>query len=143
MARYDELRAEWERRRTDPDRGGGDWLVDKPELALDAAPFLATLRRLAYQTQDPGLFDAHRKLITSDLIDRKTGKWSRYGTTLAHPDTQLLCRLIEENIAAGLSETEVIAEVVTEFNIDAASFAAAQKQIKRLLDEWRVRQKTA
>jgi hypothetical protein len=51
-ASYEAFRAEWERRRKAPDRGGGEWLVDKPELPVDPVPFLQTLRRLGYVTQD-------------------------------------------------------------------------------------------
>ena len=108
-----------ERREHDPDRGGGDWLVDKPDLSMDAAPFLRTLRRLGYVTQDQRYFDLHRDLMSSGMIDRATGKWSRYGTVLAHPDTRLLCEQIEQSIAAGVPEREVLAEAVVEFNIDA------------------------
>ena len=137
--RYEALRAEWERRRKAPDRGGGEWLVDKPELPLDAVPFLATLRRLGYQLQDQRFFDLHRELVMSDLIDPKTGKWSRFGTTLANPETQFMCEMIEQSIAAGSTEREAIAETVVELELDAASFDAAWKRIERLLHEWRKR----
>jgi hypothetical protein len=42
--RYADFAAEWDRRRKAPDRGGGDWLVDKLELPVDPLPFLQTLR---------------------------------------------------------------------------------------------------
>jgi hypothetical protein len=52
-ARYAALKAKWEARRLDPDHaGGGDRWVDKPELLLDAAPFIQTLRTLGEITQD-------------------------------------------------------------------------------------------
>ena len=87
-ARYAELKTKWEARRNDPNYGGGgDWLVDKPELALDAVPFLKTLRVLGYVTQDPRCADLHQAIMRSNLIDLATGKWSRYGTTLANPVT--------------------------------------------------------
>lgn len=44
-SRYEQFKAEWERRRRDFDRGAGDWLIDKPELPLDAAPFFRTRPR--------------------------------------------------------------------------------------------------
>jgi len=58
--RYAALRDEWGRRREAPDRGGGDWLVDKPDLALNAQPFLQTLRLLGYATQDRRYFELHK-----------------------------------------------------------------------------------
>jgi hypothetical protein len=118
-------------------KSGGDWLVDQPELPLNAAPFLATLRSLGYRLQDQRYHDLHRELVMSNLIDRKTGKWSRFKTTLANPETRLICGLIEETIAAGFSEREAIAEAVAELGLDAASFYAAHKRVKRLFDEYR------
>jgi len=41
----------------------------------------------------------------------------------------VICELIEEAIASGVSEDEAIAEAVVELNIDAQSFAAANKRI--------------
>ena len=132
--RYDECKAEWQRRQKDPDRGAGDWLVDKPDLSLDAAPFLKTLRRLGFVTQDNRYFDLHRDLMLSGMIDAK-GKWSRYGTVLAHPDTKLLCEQIEQAIAADVPEREVLAEAVVAYNMKAASFDAAVKGLERLLHQ--------
>lgn len=135
-SRYDQLAADWKRRAHDSDHGGGDWLVDKPDLPMDAVPFLMTLRRLSYVTQDRRYFDLHGELLHGGLIDAK-GKWSRFGTVLAHPDTRLLCEQVEQYIAAGVPEREVLAEAVVEFNIEAASFDAAVKRLKRLLREHR------
>ena len=50
--------------------------------------------------------------MRSGMIDRETGKWSRYGTALAQPDTRLLCEQMEQYIAAGVPEREVLAEAV-------------------------------
>jgi hypothetical protein len=111
---------------------GGDWLVDKPELPLNAVPFLATLRSLGYQLQDQRYLDLHRELIESVLIDRATGKWSRWGTVLANPETRFVCEMINQSIAAGLSEREALAEAVLELGIDAASFDAAYRRLKEL-----------
>ena len=103
---------------------------------MDAAPFLKTLRRLGFVTQDNRYFDLHRDLMLSGMIDAK-GKWSRYGTVLAHPDTKLLCEQIEQAIAADVPEREVLAEAVVAFNMKAASFDAAVKGLERLLHQHR------
>jgi hypothetical protein len=122
------------------DKSGGDWLVDRPELALDAVPFLATLRSLDKQPRDQRYLDLHRELVMSDLIDRKTGKWSRWGTTLANPQTRFMCELIEETIATrDFSERAAIAEAVAEFGFDAASFDAAWMRVRDLLHAYRKR----
>jgi hypothetical protein len=119
---------------------GGDWLVDRPELALDAIPFLATLRSLGAQLQDRRFLDLHHELVSSDLIDRKLGKWSRLGTTLANPMTQFMFELIEETIAVrGFTERAAIAEAVAEFGFDAASFDAAWMRVRDLLHAYRKR----
>jgi hypothetical protein len=136
-ARYKELAAEWDRRRKNPDRGAGDWMVDKPDLPMDAVPFLLTLRRLGYVTQDRRYTDLHRDLIKSGLIDRMTGKWSHYGTVLANPDTRMICVAIEEAHAAGMNEREALAEATVELNLEAASFDAAVTSLRRLLREYR------
>jgi hypothetical protein len=83
--------------------------------------------------------------MNSDLIDPATGKWSRYGTTLANPVTWDMWEMIEERIAGGTSERLAIAEAVAELAISAPSFEAACKSVKRVLDECRkfVRQKPA
>src|SRR5258706_5822632 len=87
--RHAALKAKWEARRSDPNHaGGGDWLVDKPDLSLDAASFLQTLRALGNLTQDRRCADLHQFIMGNDLIDPATGKWSRYGTTLANPVTR-------------------------------------------------------
>lgn len=133
---YDRCKARWEKRERGP--SGGDWLVDQPELPLDAVPFLATLRILGYQTQDPRFHELHRDLIASGLIDQATGKWSRYGTTLTHPLVQDMCEGIEELIATGrFTKREAIADAVAELGLDAANFDAACKRVRRLLDEYR------
>jgi hypothetical protein len=134
-ARYEAFRAEWERRRNAPDRGGSEWLVDKPELPVDPLPFLQTLRRLGYVTQDDRFIELHRHLTGSALIDPATGTWSLFGTEL----TRLLPELIEEAIAAGTTERQAIAEAVAVFELypDAQSFDAAWKHLERLLHEWR------
>jgi hypothetical protein len=135
-ARYEALRAEWERRRKAPDRGRGEWLVEKPELPVDPVPFLQTLRQLHYVTQDRRFIELHRYLMGSDLIDPATEKWSLHGTKL----TRFLPELIEEAIAAGVTtERQAIAEAVAKFGLylDAQSFDAAWKRLERLLHEWR------
>jgi hypothetical protein len=138
-AYYAALKAKWEARRLDPNyAGGGDWFVDKPELSLDAMPFLQTLRTLGSITQDCRFADLHAWIMHSDLIDRATGHWSRYGTTLAQPLTQEVCNdMIEELTARGISERLAIAEAVAELAIGANSFEAACKSVKRMLDEHR------
>jgi hypothetical protein len=145
-ARYAALKAKWEARRRDPDiAGGGDWFVDKPELALDAVPFLRTLQALGFATQDRRFAELHRWIMQSDLIDRATGHWSRYGAPLASPLTQDTCQMIEELIAGGMSERLAIAEAVAELALSATSFTAACKGLERLLAASRklVRQKPA
>ena len=136
--RYAAARARWEARRRDPNyAGGGDYLVDKPELSLDAAAFLQTLRVLGEITQDRRFADLRGWIMQSGLIDRATGHWSRYGTTLAQPLTWEVCDMIEELIVRGTSERLAIAEAVAEFAIGANSFDAACKSVKRVLDEFR------
>jgi len=145
-ARYAALEAKWDARHKDPNyAGGGDWLIDKPELSLDATPFLQTLRALAYATQDPRCFDLHQLIMSSGLIDPAMGKWSRYGTTLANPATWEMWEMIEGLKASGMSESLAIAEAVAELAFGAQSFEAACKAVKRVLDECRklVRQKPA
>jgi hypothetical protein len=134
-ARYEAFRAEWDRRRKAPDRGGGEWLVDKPELPVEPLPFLQTLRRLGYVTQDDRFIELHRYLMASDLIDPATKKWSLFGTRLM----RLLPELIEEAIAAGTTERQAIAEAVAVFELypDAQNFDAAWKRLERLLHESR------
>jgi hypothetical protein len=134
-ARYEAFRAEWERRRKAPDHGGGEWLVDKPKLPVDPLPFLQTLRRLGYVTQDVRFIELHGALMGSDLIDPATGKWSLFGTELA----RLLPELIEEAITPDTSERQAIAEAVAVFELypDAQSFDAAWKRLERRLHEWR------
>ena len=93
---YNECKARWEgraeERKKARSRGGtgGDWLIDKPEFEMNAQPFLATLKRLGYVTQDRRYLDLLRDLIAGDLIDRGTGKWARWGTTLAQSDTRFM-----------------------------------------------------
>ena len=145
-ARYAALKAKWDARHNDPNyAGGGDWLFEKPELSLDAVPFLRTLRALGYLTQDRRCADLHQAIMSSDLIDPATGKWSRYGTTLANPVTWDIWERIEELIASGTSEQLAIAEAVAELALSARSFEAACKSVKRVLDECRkfLRQKPA
>jgi len=134
-ARYDAFRDEWERRRKGPDRGGGDWLVERPDPPVDPLPFLQTLRRLFYFTQDSRFIELHRHLIGSDLIDPVTEKWSLFGTKL----TRTLFELIEEEIRAGTTERQAIADAVAAFVLfpDAQSFDAAWKHLERRLREWR------
>ena len=132
---YKAFSAEWERRRNAQDRGGGEWLVERPKLPVDPLPFLQTLRRLAYVTQDDRFAELHSALMKSDLIDPATGTWSLFGTELA----RLLPELIEQAIAAGTPERQAIAEAVAVFELypDAASFDAAWKRLERLLHAWR------
>jgi hypothetical protein len=120
------------------DKGGGDWLVDPPELPLDAVSLVATLRVLAYHLQDQRYHDIRRDLIASGMIDLKTGKWSRWGTVLASPMTHSMCEMIEQSIATRIfTEREAIADAVKELGLDAASFDAACKSVKRLLNAYR------
>ena len=164
---YKRCKAEWERRRRstakapssspgstewksgfiarDPrpgerERGGGDWLVYKPELLLDAATFLATLRRLGYHLQDQRCLDLHRDLVTGGLIDPATGKWSGqmsgHGVVLANPETRIVCEAIAAAIASGLSKREALAEAVLELDLAAASFEAACQRLERLYDDF-------
>ena len=51
-ALYKALSAEWEQRRNPQDQSGSEWLVDRAEMPVAPLPFLQTLRRLAYLTQD-------------------------------------------------------------------------------------------
>ena len=134
-ALYEAFRAEWERRRKAPDRGGGEWLVDKPDLPVDPLPFLQTLRRLGYLTQDRRFIELHRYLMGSDLIDPATEKWSLLGAKIS----RFLPELIDEAIAEGTTERLAIAEAVAEFGLylDAQSFDAAWKRLERLLHESR------
>jgi hypothetical protein len=120
------------------DKSGGDWLVDRLELPAKPVPFLATLRSLGDHLQDQRCHDLLREWGKSNLIDWKTGKWSRHGLTLANPQTRLMCELIEETIATrGFKEREAIADAVKELGLDAPSFRTACKRVKRLLDAYR------
>jgi len=140
---YSERKARWEaraaeRKKARPHGTGGDWLIDKPELEMDAVTFLKTLRCLGRMTQDQRCFDLHRDLIAGDLIDPATGKWARWGTTLAQSDTRFMCELINEDIASRVfTEREVIAAAVDEIDFDAASFDAACARVKELLHAYR------
>ena len=93
---------------------------------MDAVPFLTTLQRLGYRHTGPAL---SRPASRSDgqRPDRPaTGKWSRWGTTLAQSDTRFMCELIEEDIATGVfTEREAIAAAVDELDLEANSFDAA------------------
>src|SRR5262245_58782863 len=120
--RYADLAAEWDRRRDE--RGAGDWLVDKPEeIALDAVPFLGTLRVLGYVTQDKRFHELHRFVMTSGLVEivttgRKTSlNWSRPGVVLSNPSSRDACEMIERMIAARISKRLAIAEAVVALNI--------------------------
>ena len=104
---------------------------------MDAAPFLATLRQLGYQTQDRRFHELLRFVLHGGLVDLATGKWSRFGTMLAHPLTRDLCAMIEAAIASGVCEREALAEAAAAYAIEAANFAAAVKRIKRVLDAYR------
>ena len=134
-ARYKAFSAEWAQRRNAQDRGGSEWLVDRTKLPVAPLPFLQTLRRLGYATQDDRFIELHSALMASDLIDPATETWSLFGTEI----TRLLPELIEEVIAAGIPERQAIAEAVAVFDLypDAASFDAAWKRLERLLHEWR------
>jgi len=134
-ARYEALKAKWEARRTDPNyAGGGDWLIDKPELMVDAAPFLQTLRVLGRITREARFADLREWIMQSSLVDLATGHWSRYGATLAHPLTREVCDMIEELIESGTSERLAIAEAVAELAIRGSSFESACKSVKRMLE---------
>jgi hypothetical protein len=132
-AQYEALRAEWERRRKTPDRAGGEWLVEKPDLPVDPMPLLQTLRRLSYLTGDNRFTEWRSHLM--GLIDPATGQWSLSDTKIARQ----LPELIEEAIADGVSERQAIAEAVAVLVLhpDANSFEAACKRVERQLDEWR------
>ncbi len=136
--RYAALKARWQARHRDPNlAGGGDWLVDKPELALDATPFLATLRALGEMTQDRRFTELRSWTMRSGLIDLSSGRWSRYGTTTAHPLTRDVCEAVENMIAGGVSKRLTIAQAVAEFAVRGNSFEAACKAFERVFDEWR------
>ena len=100
-------------------------------------PFLRTLRRFPYVTQDQRYLDLHRDVMRRGLIGANKGKWSRYGTVLEQPDTRFVCEMIEQSIAAGVSEREALAEAAVELNIKAASFGAAVERLRALLHEHR------
>ena len=70
---YKRCEAEWESRRRDK---GGDWLIAEPGLEVKARPFLATLKRLGYVTQDQRIFELYSALVASDLVDHKSGRWA-------------------------------------------------------------------
>ena len=150
---YNECKARWEgraeeRKKARPKGGtGGDWLIDKPKMKMNAVPFLATLRLVGHLTKDRRWFDRHRDLLASDLIDPATGKWARWGTTLAQSDTRFMCELIDEDIAADVfTEREAIAAAVDELDIEANSFDAACTRVRDLLHAYRatlVREKPA
>jgi hypothetical protein len=57
--------------------------------------------------------------------------------TLSNPLTQTACEMIDDMIAAGISERLALAEAVVELNIDANSFDAAWNRLERLLHEYR------
>jgi hypothetical protein len=134
ISHYARCKALWEK----APKEGGDWLVDRPELPLDAVAFLATLRALGYQLQDQRCHDLHRDLRASGLIDPKTGKWSHFGTVLGNPETRHMCELIEETIATpDFTEHEAIADAVVQLGLNAASFYAAWKRVERLLKAYR------
>jgi hypothetical protein len=135
-SRYAAARAKWETRRKDL-AGAGDWFLKKPELPLDAAPFFQTLRVLGDIMQDRQFAELRARIIQSGLVDMKTGRWSRYRTTLEHPLTKDACEMIEILIAGGMSERLAIAEAVAELALTAASFESACKAAKRMLDESR------
>jgi hypothetical protein len=137
-ARYDALKAQWQAHRTNPEYAGdSDWLIDKPELPVDAAPFLQTLQALSRITQDRRFWELHRSIMQSGLVDIATGHWSRYGATLMHPLTQEVCNKIELHMAEEMSERLAIAEAVAAYAVRATSFEAACKSIKRVLEAWR------
>jgi hypothetical protein len=137
---YKRCKAEWESNRQNPDKGSGDYLIDPPELEMQARPFLATLKRLGYVTQDQRCFELHSALVTGDLVDHKSGRWTSR-LNLAHPDTQWICDAIDQYLAAGVvTQREVIAEIVAEFNISGNSFHAAWVRVNRRWQEHRKRQ---
>ena len=137
-SRYDALKAAWDARHKDPAHTGGDnWLVDMTKLPVDAGPFLRTLRVLGDVTQDRRYDELRRAIVASGMIDRSTGHWSRYGVTLARPDTRTMCEMIEDIIADETSERLAIAEAVAELAFTGQSFEAACKSVKRLLEHHR------
>jgi len=149
MARYDESKAIWERRKArrqaemddgakppserhewhssgwveiddiETGVGGGDWLIERPELPQDAVSFLKTLRVLGYHLQDQRYRDLHGELLMSDLIDRKSGKWRHFNV---NPESRSLFEQIENVIASGVSEREAIAQAIVEFDITGHGF---------------------
>ena len=127
-ASYEAFRAEWERQRKAQDRGGSEWLTDKPKLPVVPLAFMQMLQRLAYLTQDDKFIELRSALMRSDLIDIAAGAWSLSGTKIM----RLLPELIEEAIAAGTPERQAIAEAVAVFELypDAASFDAAWKRLR-------------
>jgi hypothetical protein len=121
--------------------GGGNWLVGKLDLPQDAISFLTTLRMLGQHLHDNRYRDLAAELLMSDLIDRKTGKWSYFDV---NQETQLLFEQIEDMIASGVSERETLAQAIVDFDITGHSFGAVHKDLERLLKEYRkrVRQKS-
>jgi hypothetical protein len=133
--RYAEFAARWEQRRKEPDRGGGEWMVDRPKLPVAPRPFLQTLRQLGYIMPDRRFIELHADLVARGPIDFEADTWVFADTKI----TRVLPELIEEAIAAGFSEREAIAEAVVVFELypDAQSFDAAWKRLERLLHKWR------
>jgi hypothetical protein len=127
----------WKRRRGNPEWGSGNWLVSPPRI-VDPAELVKTLRLLRYLTHDARYRDLEKYLVT-DLVDRKTGRWVGYRPF--HPDKEMACAVVEEAMANGMSEREAIARFVVEFNIDAKTFMAARMRVKRLLTEYRKRER--
>jgi hypothetical protein len=131
---YEHWRAEWESRRAE--HRGSAWLIDAPELPMNAGAFITTLQRLGYLTQD-NRFHVVRDLVLDSGMVLTTGKWTRYGPVLANPISRKVCALIEEGIAGGLSEREALAQAAAAYSIGAATFDAAVKRLRRLLVAYR------
>ncbi len=118
------------------DAGGGNWLIERPELPQDALSFLKTLRVLGYHLQDQRYRDLHGELVLSDLIDRETGKWRHFNV---NPEARSLFEQIEEVIASGVSEREALAQAIFDFDITGENFEAVHKRLERMLAEHRKR----
>jgi hypothetical protein len=146
MARYDELKAEWERgkqerterrretselRTFDPREG---LIAEKLNIPISAADFLATMQSLASHTQDRRFSELYFHVSRSGMIDFATGDWCRDRIALANPDAFDICLKIEDAVREGMSEREAFALAVVEKDTYAASFEAAHKAVERL---WR------
>jgi hypothetical protein len=136
---YDYYKAEWERRRNDPDFGkGNEWLTEAPALAVPASPFLATLDELGKLTQVPDFQELRNGIMNSLLID-KNGNWAAtHVLNVCNPRAQEVCEGILEAIGTKKgSRRVVLAKVAAEMQITANSFEAAHARLTLLWRAWK------